>query len=98
MSENWAYTAVWLPVIRSLEPASLNGFINRHKEISQTKKAQTPNPHSMTGAGAARLVTESDFMDPKCQAHYKPTSPTKRWKVGMSCTDKTSVTRSKTGR
>jgi hypothetical protein len=62
-----------------LKPASLNGeFINRHKEISQTKKAQTPKPHSMTGADAARLITESDFMDPECQAQYKPTSPTKR--------------------
>ncbi|KAJ6087839.1 hypothetical protein N7467_006753 [Penicillium canescens] len=71
MSEKWADTALWLPVIRSLEPASLNGeFMIQYKETSQTKKPQTPNPHSMTGAHPDLNVGMNLFSDTLPNAIY----------------------------
>jgi hypothetical protein len=94
ISEIWADTAVWSPIIPPLKPALSDDKITyRYMATSKTKEPQSPNLNSLMDANTVKSFTETDSTQPERQVGSKPTYHSKGKKVAVSSADKTSASR-----
>jgi hypothetical protein len=70
------------------------GYLKRYRRALEAADTQGPKPESLTGLDAAKLITESGFVEPEGDVEHDPTLLKKGQNVALWRTDESALSRS----